>query len=81
LREAGWLVNSALSYNELVLTAAFDLVDVEFLTKELYTGGMPRDVVKLIKLWLSGRTFFVMCSNPRLNPGSNPVYYLHHYPL
>ncbi len=41
------------------LTAAFDLVDVELLTKGLYAAGLPRDVMKLTKLWLLGRSFFV----------------------
>jgi hypothetical protein len=39
--------------------AAFDLVSVELVTKRLYTIGLPRDVVRLIKLWLSSQSLFV----------------------
>jgi hypothetical protein len=41
------------------LTAAFDLVDVGLLVRCLRQIGMPEDVVRLIGLWLSNRTFYV----------------------
>ena len=35
------------------LSAAFDVVDVELLVKQLTILGLPKDVVKLIKIWLN----------------------------
>ena len=59
------IISRALDENNYVLmssvdlTAAFDLVDVRLLIKRLQIVGLPTDVVKLIELWLSGRSFFV----------------------
>jgi hypothetical protein len=39
--------------------AAFDLVDVGLLVRRLRQIGMPDDVVRLIGLWLSNRTFYI----------------------
>ncbi len=51
--------NNYILTSSVGLTDAFDLVDVEHLTKQLYTVGLPRDIVKLIKLWHWGRAFVV----------------------
>ena len=37
------------------LSAAFDVVDVELLIKRLTLLGLPKDVIKLIKIWLTER--------------------------
>jgi hypothetical protein len=41
------------------LSAAFDLVNIELLMKRLTIIGLPKDILRLIKLWLSKRSFFV----------------------
>jgi hypothetical protein len=51
--------NNYLVMSSVDLTAAFDLVDMELLTKGLYTVGLPRDVMKPNKLGLLGRSFVV----------------------
>ena len=38
---------------------AFDLVNVELLIKRLRVMGMPADLIKLIREWLVGRSFYV----------------------
>ena len=38
---------------------AFDMVDTGLLIKRLRIMGMPNDIIKLIKEWLVGRTFYV----------------------
>ena len=43
----------------LDLSAAFNLVSVELLIKRLRIMGMPKDVIRLIREWLSGRSFYV----------------------
>ena len=43
----------------LDLSAAFDLVNVKLLIKRLYLIGLPKDVIELIKIWLTGRMFYV----------------------
>ena len=43
----------------LDLSAAFDLVNVNLLVKRLKIIGMPKDLVKLIEIWLTDRTFYV----------------------
>ena len=43
----------------LDLSAAFDLVNVELLTKQLRIIGLPMDLVKLIEIWLTDRKFYV----------------------
>jgi hypothetical protein len=43
----------------LDLSAAFDLVNVELLTKRLRIIGLPMDLVKLIEIWLTDRKFYV----------------------
>ena len=59
------IISRALDENNYVvmasvdLTAAFDLVDVGLLVRRLRQIGMPEDVVRLIGLWLSNRTFYV----------------------
>ena len=42
------------------LSAAFDLVDVELLIGRLKRIGLPDDIVGLIRLWLSSRSFSVV---------------------
>ena len=51
--------NNHILMSSVDLTAAFDLVDVRLLIKRLHIIGLPTDIVKLIELWLSGRSFFV----------------------
>ena len=41
------------------LSAAFDLVNTNLLIKRLKIIGLPLDVIRLIKLWLSKRSFYV----------------------
>ena len=43
----------------LDLSAAFDLVNVNLLLKRLRILGLPTDLVKLIKVWLTERKFYV----------------------
>ena len=43
----------------LDLSMAFDLVNIELLVKRLRIMGMPNDLIKLIREWLVGRTFYV----------------------
>ena len=54
----------------LDLSAAFDLVNVELLIKRLRLIGLPRDLVNLIKTWLTDRKFFV-----EANGSCSAVYY------
>jgi hypothetical protein len=51
--------NNYIFMSSVDLTAVFDLVEVRLLIKRLHIVGLPTDVLKLIKLWLSGRSFFV----------------------
>ena len=41
------------------LSAAFDLVNIKLLMKRLAIIGLPTDILQLIELWLSERSFFV----------------------
>ena len=41
------------------LSAAFDLVNTKLLIKRLKIIGLPSDIVRLIELWLSHRSFYV----------------------
>ena len=41
------------------LSAAFDIVDVTLLIKRLAILGLPSDVIRLIKVWLEERYFYV----------------------
>ena len=43
----------------LDLSMPFDLVNVELLIKRLKIMGMPADWIKLIRGWLTGRSFYV----------------------
>ena len=43
----------------LDLSMAFDMVNIELLVKRLRIMGMPNDVIKLIREWLVGRSFYV----------------------
>ena len=43
----------------LDLSMAFDMVNIELLVKRLRIMGMPNDLIKLIREWLVGRTFYV----------------------
>ena len=44
------------------LSAAFDVVDVELLIKQLTILGLPGDVIHLNKIWLK-EWFFYVCVN------------------
>ena len=46
----------------LDLSAAFDMVNTDLLLKRLKIVGNPEDVVSLIKIWLTDRSFYV-CIN------------------
>ena len=41
------------------LSMAFDLVNTELLIKRLKIMGMPSDLIRLIREWLTGRSFYV----------------------
>ena len=41
------------------LSAAFDLVNIKLLMKRLKVIGLPNDILRLIELWLSKRSFYV----------------------
>ncbi len=41
------------------LSSAFDLVNVELLLKRLKIIQLPKDVIDLISVWLSNRSFYV----------------------
>ena len=43
----------------LDLSAAFDLVNVDLLIKRLRIIGLRMDLVKLVRVWLSDRKFYV----------------------
>ena len=43
----------------LDLSMAFDLVNTELLIKRLQIMGMPNDLIKLIREWLSNRSYYV----------------------
>ena len=43
----------------LDLSMAFDMVNIELLVKRLRIMGMPNDLIKLIREWLVGRSFYV----------------------
>ncbi len=43
----------------LDLSAAFDLVNVELLLTRLRIIGFPKDLVKLIEIWLTKRKYYV----------------------
>ena len=43
----------------LDLSMAFDLVNTELLSKRLKIMGMPNDLIKLIREWLSNRSYYV----------------------
>ena len=43
----------------LDLSSAFDLVDINLLMKRLAMVGLPADVLRLIRAWLTNRSFYV----------------------
>ena len=43
----------------LDLSSAFDIVNIELLLKRLTIVGLPMDVINLIRIWLSDRTYYV----------------------
>ena len=59
------LIARALDDNKYVLlasldlSAAFDIVNVPLLVKQLRVAGLPNDVVELIEVWLKSRYFYV----------------------
>ena len=40
------------------LSMAFDMVNIELMVKHLKIMGMPNNLIKLIKEWLTGRSFY-----------------------
>jgi hypothetical protein len=55
----------AIDYNDfaimtsLDLSSAFDLVNIDLLIRRLHIIGLPDDVVSLIKVWLTDRSYYV----------------------
>ena len=47
----------------LDLSAAFDVVNIRLLIKRLKIMGLPEDVIELIKVWLTNRSFYVSVDN------------------
>ena len=47
----------------LDLSAAFDVVNIGLLLKRLKIIGLPPDIIKLIKIWLENRYFYVNIGN------------------
>jgi hypothetical protein len=47
----------------LDLSMAFDMVNIELLVKRLRIMGMPWDVVRLIREWLVGRSYYIQVGN------------------
>ena len=45
--------------SSLDLSAAFDLVNVELLIKRLKIIGFPGDIIRLIRVWLTDRKYYV----------------------
>ena len=43
----------------LDLSSAFDIVNINLLIKRLQIAGLPNDVINLIQIWLSDRTYYV----------------------
>ena len=43
----------------LDLSMAFDIVNTELLVKRLRVMGMPDDLIRLVRAWLTGRSFYV----------------------
>ena len=41
------------------LSAAFDVVNIKLLLKRLNIIGLPKDIIKLIEIWLKNRMFYV----------------------
>jgi hypothetical protein len=49
--------NQSVLLSSLDLSSAFDIVNTDLLIKRLRVIGLPEDVVSLIKIWLSDRTY------------------------
>ena len=45
--------------SSLDLSAAFDVVNIDLLIKQLKIIGLPEDVISLIRVWLSNRSYYV----------------------
>ena len=43
----------------LDLSSAFDIVNIDLLLKRLPITGLPPDVINLIQIWLTDRTYYV----------------------
>ena len=52
-------LNKYVMMASLDLSAAFDIVDIKLLLKRLRIVGLPEDIVGLIEVWLSDRSYFV----------------------
>jgi hypothetical protein len=50
----------------LNLSAVFDLVNTKLLNKQLEVIGIPSDVVCLIRIWLTNRSFYVTIDGKNL---------------
>ena len=42
----------------LDLSSAFDMVNVNLLLKRMRIVGLPHDVIRLVEIWLKGRSFY-----------------------
>jgi hypothetical protein len=69
------IISRALDGNKIVLmssldlTAAFDVVNIDLLLKRLTIMGLPEDVISLIRVWLSDRSYYVSVE------GANSIMY------
>ena len=43
----------------LNLSAPFDIVNVRLVMKRLETPGLPPDVLRLIQIWITNRSYYV----------------------
>ena len=51
--------NGYAAMSSLDLSAAFDLVNLKLLLKRLHIMGIPKDLLRLLKIWLRDRHFYV----------------------
>ena len=56
------------TYLFLDLSAAFDIVNISLLIKRLKIIGLPSDLIRLIRVWLENRSYYVSIN------GENPFF-------
>ena len=52
--------------SSLDLSAAFDVVNIDLLMKRLKIIGLPEDIISLIRIWLSNRSYYVTVDGSNL---------------